>query len=120
MQAGLKVVGEPVLASEAILVARDAALVEEPAVRTFIERLRGIIVARTFVMVEYDVAAACLDEACRVTPGIESPTVAPLSKEGWVAVKSMSRRADVNRIIDQLADLGAKGIIVTDIRTCRI
>ena len=72
------------------------------------------------VMVEYDCPEAHLDAACAITPGIESPTVAPLSKPGWVAVKAMTRRRDTNRIMDALEDLGAKGIIITDIRTCRI
>ena len=71
-------------------------------------------------MVEYDCPEAHLEAACAITPGIESPTLAPLSKKGWVAVKAMARRRDANRIMDALADLGAKGIIITDIRTCRI
>ncbi len=119
-QAGLKTVGAPVLESEAVLVGRSAALLERPEVRTFVERVRGIILARTYVMVEYDVESVHLDAACAVTPGIESPTVAPLSKPGWVAVKSMARLAEVHTLVDKLAALGARGIIVTDIRTCRI
>ncbi|BBO92294.1 ATP phosphoribosyltransferase [Desulfosarcina ovata] len=118
--AGLKVVGEPLLQSEAILVARSQAITANEAVYLFIERIRGIVVAREYVMVEYDIPEAMLEMACVVTPGIESPTVSPLSKKGWVAVKSMSRQQDVNPIMDRLTKLGAKGIIVTDIRTCRI
>ncbi len=119
-QAGLKTIGEPVLESEAVLVGRSDTLLGDAEVRTFVERVRGIILARTYVMVEYDVEAAQLDAACAVTPGIESPTVAPLSKPGWMAVKSMTRRAHVHDLVDTLAGLGARGIIVTDIRTCRI
>ena len=119
-EAGLKTTGAPILETEAILVARDDETVEHNGVRLFIERLRGIIVAREYVMVEYDVPQVHLDGAVAITPGIESPTVAPLSKEGWLAVKAMARRKDVNRIMDELTDLGAKGIIITDIRTCRI
>ena len=119
-EAGLKTVGDPILKTEAILVARRRAAAALGGVRLFIERLRGIIVAREYVMVEYDCPAAHLDAACVITPGIESPTVAPLSKPGWMAVKAMAHRRDANRIMDALADLGAKGIIITDIRTCRI
>lgn len=119
-EAGLKTVGEAILETEAILVARRRAATAHDGVRLFIERLRGIIVARAYVMVEYDCPKAYLDAACLITPGIESPTVAPLSKPDWVAVKAMARRRDINRIMDALADLGAKGIIITDIRTCRI
>ena len=119
-EAGLKIVGEPILDTEAILVARTHEASDDHGVRLFIERLRGIIVAREYVMVEYDCPEPQLEPACAITPGIESPTLAPLSKAGWVAVKAMAHRRDVNRIMDELTDIGAKGIIITDIRTCRI
>ncbi len=119
-RAGLSVTGDPVLQSEAILVAREKEVLDRAEVRLFIDRLQGIIVARDYVMIEYDIPSSQLEAACAVTPGIESPTVAPLSKMNWSAVKSMARRRTVNGILDELSDLGAKGIIVTDIRTCRI
>jgi ATP phosphoribosyltransferase len=119
-QAGLQVVGGAILQSEAVVVGRSRRVAARPAVRRFLERLRGIVVARDYVMVEYDVPRRVLAAACRITPGIESPTVAPLSARGWVAVKAMARRRDVNTILDGLAGLGAKGIIITDIRTCRL
>lgn len=118
--AGLKVVGLPLLHSEAILVARNQRIERQAAVSTFLDRIRGIVVAREYVMVEYDIPESMLEMACVITPGIESPTVSPLSKDGWVAVKSMSKQRDVNQIMDSLTKIGAKGIIVTDIRTCRI
>jgi ATP phosphoribosyltransferase len=120
LEAGLKTVGEPLIDSEAVLIARDGQVAENPLVKQFIERLNGIVVARAYVMVEYDAPKALLEMACMITPGIEAPTVAPLSREGWVAIKSMVKKSEVNEIMDQLADLGAKGIIVTPIRTCRI
>jgi ATP phosphoribosyltransferase len=119
-EAGLMTVGDPILRTEAILVARDPEVITHNGVRLFVERLRGIIVAREYVMVEYDVPRQSLDAAVAITPGIESPTVAPLSKEGWLAVKAMARQKDVNRIMDALTEIGAKGILITDIRTCRI
>ena len=118
--AGLKTVGEPIMLSEAAVFGRDEAIAERTEVRLFIDRLRGIIVAREYAMIEYDIPEASLAEACEVTPGIESPTVSPLSKDGWMAVKAMIKRKKVNQVIDALTGLGAKGIIVTDIRTCRI
>lgn len=118
--AGLKIVGKPLLHSEAILAARTPDMAKKAAVHTFLERIRGIVVAREYVMVEYDISESMLEMACMVTPGIESPTISPLSRQGWVAVKSMSKQRDVNQIMDSLGKLGAKGIIVTDIRTCRI
>lgn len=119
-EAGLKIVGEVVLGSEAIVVSRDADFAADPDVRVFLDRLRGIIVAREFVMIEYDAPEALLEQASAITPGIESPTVSPLSKPGWVAVKAMASRVGINDVMDRLQGLGAKGIIVTDIRTCRI
>jgi ATP phosphoribosyltransferase len=118
--AGLEVVGLPLLHSEAVLVARSRDLERQVMVHTFLDRIRGIVVAREYVMVEYDIPETMLEMACVITPGIESPTVSPLSKKGWVAVKSMSKKRDVNQIMDSLTKIGAKGIIVTDIRTCRI
>jgi len=118
--AGLKVVGRPLLHSEAILAARTRDIEQQVKVHTFIDRIRGIVVAREYAMVEYDIPETMLEMACVITPGIESPTVSPLSKKGWVAVKSMSKKRDVNSIMDSLTKIGAKGIIVTDIRTCRI
>jgi len=119
-QAGLKIVGEPLLKSEAIVIADTPESARKPAIHTFLRRLEGIIVARSYVLVEYDIKEELLDKACAITPGIEAPTVSPLSKEGWFAVKAMAKRAEVNQIIDTLDEIGANGIIVTDIRTCRL
>lgn len=120
LEAGLKIVGDPVLESEAVLIGRDHGLVERDDVRTVIERIRGIVVAREYVMIEYDVSEENLKKACDITPGIEAPTVAPLSRKGWYAVKAMTRKRGINAIIDDLSHAGCKGILVTDIRTCRI
>jgi ATP phosphoribosyltransferase len=119
-QAGLKLVGEPILTSEAVVIAREPAAAEQAAVHAFLQRLQGIVVARDYVMVEYDVPAAQIAAACEITPGIESPTIAPLNEPDWKAVKAMAKRRDINQIMDQLAAIGAKGIIITEIRTCRI
>ena len=118
--AGLKVIGEPLLSSEAVLIARQQEICQRHDVKVFIERLKGIVVAREYVIVEYDAPESLLETVSRMTPGIESPTVSPLSKKGWVAVKAMTMRKDVNRIMDELKDAGARGIIVTDIRCCRL
>jgi len=120
MEAGLKIAGEPLVTSEAILIARDQGAAGNELVKQFIERLKGIVVARSYVMVEYDAPKELLAQASKITPGIEAPTVAPLSREGWLAIKAMAKKSEVNEIMDRLADLGAKGIIVTPIRTCRI
>jgi ATP phosphoribosyltransferase len=119
-EAGLTTVGDPILHSQAILIAQNGTVAEQETARLFAERLRGILLARTYVMVEYDLPKANLEQARDITPGIEAPTVSPLNKDGWVAVKAMAKRPDVNRIMDDLTEVGAKGIIITGIQTCRI
>jgi ATP phosphoribosyltransferase len=119
-QAGLKVVGDPILESEALVVARKDIQSLSPQLRICIERLKGIVVARAYVMMEYDASEALLEKVCAITPGIEAPTISPLSKTGWVAVKAMVKRKEVNEIMDELAAIGARGIVVTDIRACRL
>ena len=118
-QAGLVTVGEPILRSSAILIGRGPAGETGPAAQ-LIRRLQGVLVARSFVMLAYDVRADLLENATALTPGIESPTVSPLHREGWVAVQAMVRRTDVHRIMDELYELGARAILVTDISNCRL
>lgn len=117
--AGLEIVGEPILVSEAVLVRRVAAP-GAPGLEQFVRRLSGVLTARRYVMMDYDIKAERVDEACAITPGIESPTVSPLHDVGWVAVRAMVLRKDAHRIMDDLWELGARGILVTDIHACRI
>jgi len=119
-EAGLAVIGEPMLKSEAVLVARSREVAAAPDVKILMGRIKGILLADTYAMIEYDIPRAQLAAVCAITPGIESPTVAPLSNPDWVAVKSMIRRQDSTRIMDELYAEGARGIIVTEIRSCRI
>jgi ATP phosphoribosyltransferase len=119
-EAGLVTIDEPILRSEAVLIAHDSPTRQKADVQLLEKRLQGIIVAREFVMVEYDIRKEKVEDAIAVTPGIESPTIAPLSSPDWVAVKAMANKSEVNAILDTLSHLGAKGIIVTDIRTCRL
>jgi ATP phosphoribosyltransferase len=118
-QAGLEVLGGPILRSEAVLV-RDARSEPSPQVDQLVRRLNGVIIARQYVMIDYDVRVEAVDDACELTPGIESPTVSPLHDEGWVAVRAMVRRNETARIMDELWELGARGILVTDILACRL
>jgi len=117
--AGLELVGTPILQSEAVLIGRHDVR-GMPEIEQFIRRIEGVIVARTYVMMDYDVHSDHLERACALTPGIESPTVSPLREEGWVAVRSMVPRADQHRVMDDLWELGARGVIVTDIHACRL
>ena len=119
-EAGLKTVGEPVMESEAVVIAHSLDVTEKPACRTFLKRLQGIVLAREYAMIEYDMERSRLAGAVRLTPGIEAPTIAPLNDPNWVAVKAMLKKKGLNAVIDELSELGAKGIVVTDIRTCRL
>jgi ATP phosphoribosyltransferase len=118
-QAGLEIVGDIVLESEAVLVTRQDAP-DPPGLDVFLRRVQGVLVARSYVMMDYDIRAERVEEACHLTPGIESPTVSPLHREGWVAVRAMVLRDQAQRIMDDLWDLGARGILVTDIHACRL
>lgn len=118
-QAGLEIVGEPILESEAVLVRREGAQ-PSPAVDQLVRRMQGVMVARRYVLMDYDIRADLVEAAVQLTPGIESPTVSPLHDKGWVAVRAMVPRADTNRIMDELWELGGRGILVTDIHACRL
>ena len=118
-QAGLELVGEPILVSEAVLV-RGAGTASTPALEVFLRRLQGVLVARRYVMMDYDIPAGQVDAACRLTPGIESPTVSPLHRDGWYAVRAMVPRDGAQRVMDELWEIGARGILVTDIHACRL
>ncbi|MEU2349924.1 ATP phosphoribosyltransferase [Modestobacter sp. NPDC049651] len=117
--AGLRIIGEPVLASEAVLV-RRAGAEEIPAVAQLRRRLRGVLVARQYVMLDYDCPNELLARATAVTPGLEGPTVSPLQTAGWSAVRAMIRREETNRVMDELWELGARAILVTSIAASRI
>ena len=118
-QAGLELIGSPILESEAVVIKRRDA---EPAPGTeqFLRRLQGVLVARKYVLMDYDIKAERLQEAVDLTPGLESPTVSPLHSEGWVAVRAMVPREQTQRIMDDLWEIGARAILVTDIRACRL
>jgi ATP phosphoribosyltransferase len=118
-QAGLEVLGDPILVSEALVVRRRQAPAD-PAVETFVRRLHGVMVARSYVLVDYDIRADQVDAACAITPGFESPTVSSLHDPAWVAVRAMVPRRDVHRVMDELYDLGARGILVTAIHASRL
>lgn len=119
VEAGLEIIGDPIMESEAVVIQRKGAEVGE-GMELLLKRLEGILVAREFVLLEYVAPKAVLKEACAITPGVKSPTLSPVSEDDWMAVAAMVHSKGLNRIIDQLSGLGAKGIIAHDIRTCRL
>ncbi|GAA1418546.1 ATP phosphoribosyltransferase [Agrococcus citreus] len=114
---GLEIFGEPILASEAVLISSGR---DVPGLSTLKRRLDGVIVARDYVLVDYDIQRSHLDAAIAVASGFESATVSPLRDAEWAAVRVMVRRDETNSIMDALADVGARAIIVTRIHAARI
>jgi ATP phosphoribosyltransferase len=117
--AGLAVFGEPVLESEAVLV-RGADVPTEGPVDVLTRRIQGVLVARQYVLMDYDVPTALVERAVAITPGLESPTVSPLHNREWSAVRAMVHREETNRVMDTLYELGARAILVTSIHACRL
>ena len=117
--ANLESFGEVITKSEAVLI-QGSSKVDQEAVETLVRRLSGVVIARQYVLVDYDVLKKDVDKACAITPGIESPTISPLQNSEWVAVRAMVLRKDVNTAMDKLWQLGAKGILVSNINSCRL
>jgi ATP phosphoribosyltransferase len=118
-QAGLETFGDPILESEAVLIERSGVDLNNE-LEILKRRLQGVVTARQYVLLDYDVPIDQVEEACAITPGLESPTISPLQKKDWVAVRAMVLRAETNQLMDQLWALGARGILVTDIQACRL
>lgn len=117
--AGLEVFGEPILRSEAVL-ARRSDVAEPAGLDVLTRRLQGVLTAREYVLMDYDVPLRLVDQAVAITPGLESPTVSPLHNGEWAAVRAMVRRDQTNRVMDDLYEVGARAILVTSIHACRI
>lgn len=118
-QAGLESFADPILISEAILIKRAGGVLNSE-LEILMRRLQGVVTARQYVLLDYDIPVADVEKACAITPGLESPTISPLQKKEWVAVRAMVLRKDTNRLMDELWAVGARGILVTDIHACRL
>ncbi|WP_127819929.1 ATP phosphoribosyltransferase [Microbacterium sp. CPCC 204701] len=116
-QAGLEIFGPVLLQSEAVLITSPT---EAEGTGTLLRRLRGVMVARRYVMVDYDLPATLVDDAVKIAPGIESPTISPLRDPEWVAVRVMVPRKGVNQVMDSLYAIGARAILVTAIHNARL
>ena len=117
-QQGLEPFGEPIVASEAVVIKRagEELNAEEEVV---LSRIKGILNARHYVMLDYNVAKAQLSAVEAVTPGLTGPTISPLAREGWVAVRVMVPRKQANQVMDDLSALGAEAILASDLRIAR-
>lgn len=118
-QAGLVILGEPILQSQAVLL-KGKNTKDSIETVNFIRRVSSVLVAREYVMVDYDIEQFKVEQASKITPGIESPTISPLHESGWVAVRAMTKRKEMHKVMDELYAIGAKGVIVTEIMACRL
>ena len=118
-QAGLEIFGEEILNSEAVVI-KGIGKALPAGLDILIRRLQGVVTARQYVLLDYDIPKNSVDKACAITPGLESPTISPLQKEDWVAVRAMVLRSETNRLMDELWALGARGILVSVIHACRL
>ena len=116
-KAGLEIIGPVILQSTAVLISADESI---EGISTLMRRLQGVLVAKQYVLMDYDVPKSLLDQACMIAPGIESPTVSPLHDPDWVAVRVMVPSVDRNDIMDKLYDLGARAILVSAIHAARL
>ncbi|UGS27429.1 ATP phosphoribosyltransferase [Microbacterium resistens] len=116
-QAGLEIFGPVIIESEAVLISRPG---EVEGTDTLLRRLRGVMVARRYVLLDYDLPADLVDQATEIASGRESPTVSPLRDPAWVAVRVMIPRAGMNQVMDELYALGARAILVTAIHAARL
>ncbi|HEY5224048.1 MAG TPA: ATP phosphoribosyltransferase [Microbacteriaceae bacterium] len=114
---GLEIFGPVILESEAVLIGAHAGI---RGVGTLHRRLQGVMVARRYVLMDYDLPSSLLEQAVALTPGSESPTVSPLRDKDWVAVRAMVPKDGTNRVMDDLYELGARAILVTPIHAARI
>jgi ATP phosphoribosyltransferase len=114
---GLEIFGPVILESAAVLISATG---DVPGLDTLRRRLQGVMVAHQYVLMDYDLPAALVDAASRITPGLESPTVSPLRDSDWVAVRVMVPRVETNHLMDELYALGARAILVSPIHAARI
>lgn len=121
--AGLEPFGEAITTSQAVLFSRPGMELDEDAAHSLdvlARRIRGVLVAREYVMLDYDIPSALLERAVEITPGLQSPTVSPLHGGEWSAVRAMVDTRSAHRMMDELYDAGARAILVTAIQACRI
>jgi ATP phosphoribosyltransferase len=111
--------GEPLVDSEAVLIERTDAEENRAARDQLAARVQGVVFGQQYLMLDYDCPRAVLEAATAVTPGLESPTIAPLADPDWVAVRALVPRREVNDIMDRISAIGAKAILASDVRFCR-
>ena len=118
-QQGLQAFGEPIIESEAVVIARRGAEITSEQ-QILLSRIQGILHAQNYVMIDYNISRDNLDEAAKFTPGLTGPTVSPLARENWVAVRALVPRKQANNLMDQISAVGAEAILASDLRIARM
>jgi ATP phosphoribosyltransferase len=85
-----------------------------------IRRLEGVVIARGYSLLEYNIPRSKLAEAEKITPGFKSPTVNPLEDKDWCAIRVMVKRKEVIDVMEKLEAIGASAILETPISNCRL
>jgi ATP phosphoribosyltransferase len=116
-RAGLEIIGEPLMRSTAQLISSPG---KSDMAQGLLRRLKGVLVARKYVIFDFDCPLSLLEQASKITPGFESPTVSPLQDKEWVAVRALVLASETNQKLDELQNLGAKAILVSEIHAARI
>jgi ATP phosphoribosyltransferase len=104
---------------ETVLIQNKAKRESELADRV-VRRLEGVVIARSWSLLEYNLPRTKLAEAEKITPGFNSPTVNPLEDPVWCAVRVMVRRSEVIDVMEKLEKLGAHAVLETQINNCRL
>lgn len=116
-QAGLEIFGPIILQSSAQLIVAPGKQGEHTQL---LRRMQGVLVAREYVIFDYDCPTNLVDQASAITPGIESPTISPLRDADWVAVRALVKTSEINAKMDELYEIGARAILVSAIHAARI
>lgn len=116
-KAGLVIFGPTILRSTARLISAPG---KSQEAAKLLRRLQGVIVAREYVIFDYDCPVDLVDAASKLTPGIESPTISPLADKSWVAIRALVKADQTNLVMDQLYEIGARAILVSAIHAARI
>ena len=116
-QAGLEIFGPVILESSAQLIVAPNRKADH---MQLLRRMQGVLVAREYVIFDYDCPADLVAQASAITPGIESPTISPMRDTDWVAVRSLVPANEINAKMDELYELGARAILVSAIHAARI
>lgn len=112
---GLKEV-QVVLQSEAVLIANPTLPVEKKEILDkLLFRIEAVQKAKNNKYILLNCPNEAIEKITSVIPGMKSPTIIPLGKEGWSSLHSVVNENDFWERIDQLRSFGAQGILVIPI-----